>query len=39
LFKSCGGNEKELDAKIIKNSGIVEMARKIPSVAKHIKYE
>jgi len=36
LFLKYDGDAKALEQKIVKNSGVVEMAKKIPGVAKHI---
>jgi len=36
LFLKYGGDGKALEQKIVKNSGIVEIAKKIPGVADHI---
>jgi len=36
LFLKYGGDSKALEQKIVKNSGVVEIAKKIPGVADHI---
>jgi len=36
LFLKYGGDGKALEQKIVRNSGVVEITKNIPGVAKHI---